>query len=78
MMHLQPDPYWEPLMKLMGLQHLIDEPKFNDMAGRAENSAELVKIMDEVFATRTGDVWDRAMRDSDVDFIYAMVQSVTE
>lgn len=78
MMHLQPDPYWVPLMKVMGLEHIIDNPKFTDMAARAENAAELVKIMDEAFATKTGDEWDRVMRESETDFIYAMVQSVTE
>lgn len=78
MMHLQPDPYWEPLARVLGLEHLIDDPRFSDMAARAENSAELVKIIDEVFATKTVDEWDQALRASEVDFIYAKVQSVEE
>ena len=48
------------------------------MAARAENSAELVKIIDGVFATKTVDEWDQALRASEVDFIYAKVQSVEE
>ena len=78
MMHLQPDPYWEPLARVLGLEHLIDDPRFSDMAARAENSAELVKIIDGVFATKTVDEWDQALRASEVDFIYAKVQSVEE
>ena len=48
------------------------------MAARAENSAELVKIFDDVFATKTVDEWDQTLRESEVDFIYAKVQSVGE
>jgi crotonobetainyl-CoA:carnitine CoA-transferase CaiB-like acyl-CoA transferase len=78
LMHLQPDRYWEPFCEVMGLSHIIDDPRFTDMKARAENAAELVKILDAQFATRTADEWDKAYRSSGTDFIYAKVQTIQE
>ena len=78
MMHLQPDRYWIPLMKELGLEEFIDDERFIDMSARAENSGAIVKILDEKFATKTAAEWDRVFRDSETDFIYALVQSIEE
>ncbi len=78
MMHLQPDPYWRPICHAMGLDDIIDDPRFTDMRARAENTVELVRIMDEKFASKTLDEWDTIFREFDVDFIYAKVQSITD
>ncbi|MCH8063467.1 MAG: CoA transferase [Chloroflexi bacterium] len=78
LMHLQPDRFWEPFMKVLGLDEYIDDPRFSDMAPRAENAREIVKILDARFATRNADEWDSAFRSSGTDFIYAMVQSIKE
>ena len=78
MMHLQPDPYWRPICRAMGMDDIIDDPRFTDMRARAENTVELVRIMDEKFATKTLDEWDTIFREFEVDFIYAKVQSITD
>jgi crotonobetainyl-CoA:carnitine CoA-transferase CaiB-like acyl-CoA transferase len=78
LMHLQPDRYWEPIATVLGIPELIDDSRFADMAARAENSAECVKILDARFATRTAKEWDRAFRESDTDFIYALVQGIED
>ena len=62
LMHLQPDRFWEPFMKVLGLDEYIDDPKFSEMAARAENAREIVKILDARFATRNADDWDGAFR----------------
>ena len=72
LMHLQPDPYWRPLARAMGLDDIIDDPRFTDMRARADNTVELVRIMDEKFASKTADEWDAVFREFEVDFIYAM------
>ncbi len=77
LMHLQPDRYWARFATVLGIPELIDDPRFSDMAARARNSAELVKVLDERFATRTYDEWDRAFKEAG-DFIYAKVQSIEE
>ncbi|MDE2688247.1 MAG: CoA transferase [Chloroflexota bacterium] len=78
MMHLQPDPYWRPICRAMGMDDIIDDPRFADMRARAENTIELVRIMDGKFATKTADEWDNIFREFEVDFIYAKVQSITD
>jgi crotonobetainyl-CoA:carnitine CoA-transferase CaiB-like acyl-CoA transferase len=77
-MHLQPDRYWKPFCQVMGLPELTQDPRFEEIVVRAENSAELVRILDARFETRTQAEWDKAFRSSGTDFIYALVQSVEE
>ena len=77
LMHLQPDRYWKPLTAVMGLEDIVDDSRFNSMETRRENSAEMVRILDERFATKTYEEWDTAFRESG-DFIYAKVQSIDE
>ena len=77
LMHLQSDRHWAPLTAAMGLQSIVDDPRFNSMEARQENSAELVQVLDERFATKTYEEWDTTFRESG-DFIYAKVQSIDE
>ncbi len=77
-MHLQPDRYWKDFCQVLGLEELIEDPRFSDMAVRAENSAELVKILDKKFLDKTADDWDQTFRSSGTDFIYAKVQTIEE
>jgi crotonobetainyl-CoA:carnitine CoA-transferase CaiB-like acyl-CoA transferase len=77
LMHLQPDRYWPSFAAVMGIPELADDPRYNNMKSRMENSAELVQILDARFATRTYDEWDKAFREGG-DFIYAKVQSISE
>ena len=76
-MLIQADRYWKPFMNTLGLQELIEDPRFANSDDRATNSAELVAIMDERFATKTYDEWDQALTDGG-DFIYAKVQDIGE
>ena len=78
LMHLQPDPYWRPLCRAMGMDDIIDDARFADMRSRADNCVELVRILDARFAEKTADEWDAAFRAFEVDFIYAKVQAIEE
>ncbi|MEO0249078.1 MAG: CoA transferase [candidate division WOR-3 bacterium] len=55
--HLQPDRYWPIFCKAMGIGHLEHDPRFNTMEARGVNCKELIRILDERFATRTRDEW---------------------
>ncbi len=52
-----PDTYWSPLCRGMGLEELIDDPRFSSLMAREQNSAELISILDSVFDTKTRDEW---------------------
>ena len=77
LMHLQPDRYWESFMTVMGLGHLVNDPRFATMDMRNDHGPELVEALDAAFATKTFDEWDKIFR-SGYDFIYAKVQGITE
>ncbi len=57
----QADRFWPNFCKAMGLEYLIDDPKYKDIWIRAENSAELVAILDPIFASKSREEWIRIM-----------------
>ncbi len=77
LIHLQPDRYWKDFATAVGIPELIDDPRFSEMRARYENTEEITRILDERFATKTSDEWDKTLRDGG-DFIYAKVQTVDE
>ena len=50
-------PYWPSFCEVLGLQALIDNPLYATPDTRAENSAELIKIIQNVFLAQTYDYW---------------------
>ena len=78
MMHLQPDPYWEPLLEAMELPQFIADPRYNDMVSRSHNSAEVVALLDKRFIEKTAAEWDATFRAFPTDFIYSLVQTVQD
>ena len=55
--HLDPDRWWPKVCGALGLENLVNDPRFNSLAARAANGKELVAIFDEVFAGKTRDEW---------------------
>jgi len=55
--HFQPQKYWPILCRVMGLEDIVDDPRFNTLKAREENSAEVVEILDKTFAAKTRDEW---------------------
>jgi CoA:oxalate CoA-transferase len=55
--HLQPDRYWPIFSKAMELGDLEHDPKFNSMEARGKNKTELIRLLDEKFASKTRDEW---------------------
>lgn len=54
---LQGQRYWPGLCKAIERPDLIEDPRFDTDAKRAENILECVEVLDEVFATRTLAEW---------------------
>ena len=51
LMMLQADRYWPGFCRALGREDLIDDPRYSDMALRAQNGVELVGIIREIFAS---------------------------
>jgi len=75
---LQADRYWADFARAMGRPDLADHEKFKDGAVRAQNSEEIIAILDEIFATKTRDEWLQTLRDEPGDFIYTVVNDLNE
>ena len=60
----------------MDRPELIDDERFNTAAKRAQRSPELVKLLDEIFATRTVEEW--APRFDREDVWWAPVQTTAD
>ena len=51
------DKFWQLLLERSGHTELGDDPRFNSMAGRAENRDTLTEVLDEIFQTEDTDHW---------------------
>jgi crotonobetainyl-CoA:carnitine CoA-transferase CaiB-like acyl-CoA transferase len=74
---LQPDRYWKNFCEVIGKPELAEDPRFAEVKIRGKNSAAVVAIFDEVFATRPRLEWMRILKGRG-DFIYTIVNSVTD
>ena len=48
---------WDGMCKVLGLEELIDDPRFATTDDREDHRAELVSILDKVFVTKTTEEW---------------------
>lgn len=74
--HLDPDRYWPKICKAMGIEELVNDPKFNAIKARGQNAEELVRILDTKFAERDREEWFRILGEEGC--IFAPVQTPTE
>jgi crotonobetainyl-CoA:carnitine CoA-transferase CaiB-like acyl-CoA transferase len=74
---LQSDRYWPDFCKIMGIQELQRNPKFENQIERERNCEELISILDSVFATKTKGEWLTILKEGE-DFVYSSVNTVSE
>lgn len=72
----QPKRYWRPFVEAMGLDYVLDEPKFQGVEDGAEVSPELLTLIEDRFTEKTYEEWDAIFRQ--YGFIYAKVQDVAD
>jgi len=70
------DPFWPEFCRAIERPELENDPRFNNMETRAQNNGELIRILDEVFASKAIEEWDGHFRK--YNLIYAPVQSPVE
>jgi CoA:oxalate CoA-transferase len=74
--HLQPDRYWPTFCKAMELADLEHDPRFSSMEARGKNSKELIRLLDEKFATKNRAEWLDQLKNAGC--ICTPIQSLTE
>jgi CoA:oxalate CoA-transferase len=74
---LQSQRSWPDMCRALGLEQLVNNPRFNDAVVREKNCEELVALFDKAFLTRTAAEWDSIFRNG-LDIISAPVRSMNE
>lgn len=74
---LEGDRHWPPLARAVGHPEWIDDERFATMATRAQNATDLIKALDEIFATKSRDEWAEIF-ETEEDFWWAPVQNFGE
>ncbi|MBI4283441.1 MAG: CoA transferase [Chloroflexi bacterium] len=70
------DRYWPDFCRAIERPELENDPRFNNMAARRENGEALIRILDEVFASKNIDEWDRICREHHL--LYSRVKTPEE
>jgi crotonobetainyl-CoA:carnitine CoA-transferase CaiB-like acyl-CoA transferase len=73
---LQAARYWPELVTAIGRPDLATDPRFADAASIFANRVDAVRILDEVFATRTLAEWRRALES--IEGVWAVAQRCLE
>ncbi len=55
--HLQPERYWPKVCDALGVENLVNDPRFDTVEARSKNAKALVAIFDERFVTRPRNEW---------------------
>ena len=73
----QQDRYWSDFCKVLGIEHVLDDPRFATMGDRADNAKDLIPMLDAAFASRPRDAWMKALKEGG-DFIYTVVNTIAD
>ena len=57
-------PMWPDFCKVVGVEHLADEPKFETDEARRENREEIGRLLDEAFSKKTRAEWQQIFREA--------------
>lgn len=65
---LNEDRQWPVLAKCLGLENLVDDPRFAKQADRFARATDLIAILDAAFATRDRNEWRRILTEAGLVF----------
>jgi crotonobetainyl-CoA:carnitine CoA-transferase CaiB-like acyl-CoA transferase len=74
---LEGERHWPPLARAVGHPEWLTDDRFDNPVARFKNGAELVRLLDEIFARRPLSEWARIF-DADPDFFWSPVQTVED
>jgi crotonobetainyl-CoA:carnitine CoA-transferase CaiB-like acyl-CoA transferase len=58
------DPLWPAFCRLLGVEHLADDPRFENDEVRRENREEIGRLLDEAFSQKTRAEWQQIFREA--------------
>jgi len=63
---LQSQRFWPDFCRVLQIQQMENDPRFNSIDNRGDNAVELITILDKVFATKPRDEWIRRLESVDI------------
>jgi len=66
LMVLQPEPRWAAVCKILGIEDLVEDPRFATQPARMENAAELIAAMQGSFSQRDYAEWKPLLESIDI------------
>jgi len=72
----QYDKYWPAFCEAMGIKDMEKDPRFENTAAVLSHSAELITILDRIFATKTRAEWMQIFAER--DFQFAAIQKTAD
>lgn len=72
----QSDKYWSTFCRVTGLTDLEHDPRYEDAERRAENYQELLRVLNEMFLTRTAQEWEEALGQGDL--LFSTIQDIPD
>jgi len=63
-----PERFWPPFCRVLGLEGLVQDPRFATPEKRAQNARELITILDRAILTRPRGEWLRLFREQGLSF----------
>ncbi|MCH8110191.1 MAG: CoA transferase [Chloroflexi bacterium] len=73
---IESERFWAGFCRALGLERLIDDPRFDDHFHRVEHSQELFRILEEQFATKSRPEWAKLLDEEGC--IWAPIQTLDE
>jgi crotonobetainyl-CoA:carnitine CoA-transferase CaiB-like acyl-CoA transferase len=74
---LEGERHWPPLARAVGRPEWLEDERFSTPLGRAKHAAELVALLDEIFASKPLDEWAKIFAE-DPEFFWSPVQTINE
>jgi crotonobetainyl-CoA:carnitine CoA-transferase CaiB-like acyl-CoA transferase len=74
---LEGERHWPHLARVVDHPEWIEDPRFATPAERASNAAELIALLDAIFATKTREEWGKLF-DAEGEMWWAPVQTIDE
>jgi crotonobetainyl-CoA:carnitine CoA-transferase CaiB-like acyl-CoA transferase len=58
--------FWRSFCTVLGIEELVDDPRFADNDHRREHRGELIPILEQILLTKPGDEWLRLLSEAGV------------
>jgi len=73
---VQPDPHWYPFCEAIEREDLKEDPRFNSMEKRQQNSKDLISLLNGIFCQKSAVEWTEILTKHNI--IFERVLTITE